>query len=75
MSLFRPILRSCALVAATLVLNPSSAVTTAATLAGVTAATVMTTSQAEAGRQRVQDHRTRKPPCPPHAGGPGCTRR
>jgi hypothetical protein len=74
MSLFRPILRSCALVAAMLFLNPASAITTAATVAGVTAATVMTVSQAEAGRARVQDHRTRKPPCPPHAGGPGCRR-
>jgi hypothetical protein len=32
--------------------------------------TIMTTSQAEAGRAKVQDHRRRRP-CPPNAGG-GC---
>lgn len=73
MSYLPSILRSVALAAATLVLAPASFVTSAATVATVTAVTVVATSQAEAGRPRVQDHR--KPTCPPHAGGPGCTRR
>ncbi len=73
MSLLPSILRSAALAAATLLLTPTSFVTGAATVATLTAVTIMTTSQAEAGRPRVQDHRKRT--CPPHAGGPGCTRR
>jgi len=73
MSNLPSILRSAALAAATFVLTPTSFVTGTATVMTVTAVTVMTTSQAEAGRPRVQDHR--KPTCPPHARGPGCTPR
>jgi hypothetical protein len=73
MSYLSSFLRVALLAVATLVLAPTSFVTGAATVATVTVVTVMTTSQAEAGRARVQDHR--KPTCPPHAGGPGCTRR
>jgi hypothetical protein len=70
MSYLPSILRSAALAAATFVLTPTSFVTGTATVMTVT---VMTTSQAEAGRPRVQDHRKRT--CPPHARGPGCTPR
>ena len=73
MSYLSSIQRSAALAAATLLLTPTSFVTGTATVATLTAVTIMTTSQAEAGRPRVQDHRKRT--CPPHAGGPGCTRR
>ena len=58
MSYLPSILRSAALVAATLVLAPMSFVTGAATVATVAAVTVLTTSQAEAERQRVRDHRS-----------------
>lgn len=73
MSFLPSFLRSAALAAATLFLAPTPFVTGTAAVATVTAVTFMTTSQAEAGRPRVRDHR--KPRCPPHAGGPGCTRR
>jgi hypothetical protein len=74
MSFLPSILRAAAVAATALLLTPTSFVAGTATIATVTAVTVMTVSQAEAGRARVQDHRTRKPPCPPHAGGPGCRR-
>jgi hypothetical protein len=57
MSYLPSILRAALLAAATLVLTPTSFVTGSATVATVTAVTVMTTSQAEAERARVRDHR------------------
>ena len=58
MSFVPSILRSAALVAATLVFAPTSFVAGTATVATVAAVTVMTTSQAQAERQRVRDHRS-----------------
>lgn len=71
MSFFPSVLRPALLAVATLAFAPSPSITV--TVAGVTAMTVMTSSQAEAGRPKVRDHRTRR--CPPNAGGPGCTSR
>ncbi len=50
-------LRSAVLAAAMLFMSPTPFVTGSATVAIVTAATVMTTSQAKAERARVRDHR------------------
>jgi hypothetical protein len=58
MSCLPSILRSAALVAATLFFTPMSFVAGTATVATVAAVTVMTTSHAEAERQRVRDHRS-----------------
>ena len=73
MSYLPSILRAAALAAATLLLTPTPFVSGVVTVATVAAVSLMTASQAEAGRPKVQDHRKRR--CPPHAGGPGCTRR
>ncbi len=70
MSFLPSFLRSATLAVATLFFAPTPFVAGTATIATVTAVTVMTTSQAEAGRPKVRDHRTRR--CPPNAGGPGC---
>ena len=59
MSFLPSIFRSAALAAATLILSPAPLVTGAATVATVTAFTVMTSSPAEAERARVRDHRCR----------------
>jgi len=58
MSYLPSILRAAALVAATLVLAPTSFVAGTATVATVAAVTVITTSHAKAERQRVRDHRS-----------------
>jgi hypothetical protein len=71
MSLLPSFLRSAALVAATLFLSPTPFITGTATVAAVAAATVVTASQAEAGRPKVQDHR--RPRCIPKPGR-GCPR-
>jgi hypothetical protein len=73
MPFFPSVLRPALLAAATLAFVPSPLITVTTTVAGVAAMTVMTSSQAEAGRPKVRDHRTRR--CPPNAGGPGCTSR
>jgi hypothetical protein len=65
------ILRSAALAAATLFLTPTSFVTGTATVAAVSAVTIMTMTQAEAGRPKVRDHRNVRR-CPPHAHHPRC---
>jgi hypothetical protein len=67
MSYLPSILRPTALAVATLLLTPTSFVTTTATVASVSAVTIMTTTQAEARRARVQDHRRH-----PAQGGPYC---
>jgi hypothetical protein len=59
------------LAAATLFFAPTLFVTGTATVATVTAVTIMATSQAEAGRPKVRDHRT--PRCIPRPGR-GCPR-
>jgi hypothetical protein len=59
MSYLLSFLRSAALAAAALFLTPTSFVTGTATVASVTAVTVMTSSPAEAERARVRDHRCR----------------
>jgi hypothetical protein len=71
MSHLPSILRSVAFAAAALAFTPTSFVTGTATIATVTAVTVMTTSQAEAGRPKVRDHRNVRR-CPPHAHHPRC---
>lgn len=57
MSYLPALLRSTALGAATLFLVPTSFVAGTAAVATVSAVTIMTTTQAEAGRPRVRDHR------------------
>jgi hypothetical protein len=66
MSHLLTLLRSGALAAATLFLASTPFVTGSATVAAVTAVTVMTSSPAEAERARVRDHRK---PCPPYKRG------
>ena len=68
MSYLPALLRATALGAATLFLVPTSFVAGTAAVATVSAVTIMTTTQAEARRARVQDHRNRHPA----QGGPYC---
>ena len=68
MSHLPSILRPAALAVATLVLSPTSFVAGSATVAIVTAATVTASSQAEAARSRVRDHRC----LPGISGKPKC---
>jgi hypothetical protein len=77
MSHLPSILRPAAFAVATLFLAPTSFVTTTATVATVSAVTIMTTTQAEAGRARVQDHRRHPAQGGPYcrAGGPKCPKK
>ncbi len=71
MSYLSTMLRSVALATAALIFTPTSFVTGTATIATVTVVTVATTSQAEAGRPKVRDHR--RPHCIPRPNR-GCPR-
>ncbi len=71
MSFFPSVLRPALLAVATFAFVPSPLITVSATVAGVTAVTVMTSSQAEAARAKVQDHR--RPRCIPRPNR-GCPR-
>jgi hypothetical protein len=74
MSYLSPLLRSVALAAAALFLTPTSFVTGTATVATVTAITVMATSHADAKpRPKVRDHRYRRCGGNPNGGRPICS--